>query len=174
MKKKILSILTILLVATMITSTVSAGGNVGLSGAFALGSLTFDGTMIGLGGYGEGVTVILEGTGIPVVTCTNNGGNQASGQNPPKITANGIQFIGPVDIDKKGKATVDVATEDPPLTGTQGGCPNDNWSATIDFVFWTNATIYVYDSASGALLLKQEYTCVTTQNPDSVSCTLVK
>ena len=171
---KIFPLLSLLLIVVLLSTPVSAGGAVKLSGSFSLGSLVFDGDATGLGGYKEGVTVILEGTGDPVVTCTNHGGNQAPGQNPPKVTASGVQFIGPVDIDKKGKAAVDVQTVDPVLTGTQGGCPNDNWNAIIDFVYWTEATIYVYDSASSALLLQQNYTCVTTRNPNSVTCKLVK
>lgn len=174
MKQKLFSLLSVLLVVALFVTPVAAGGAIRLSGAYKIGSLIFEGTMTGVGGYREGVTVILEGTGIPVVTCTNQGSNPASGQNPSEVTASGMQFIGPVDIDKKGKATVGVETVDPVISGTEGGCPNDNWTATIDFIYWTSATIYVYDSASGALLLKQNNTCVTTRNPDSVSCTLVK
>ena len=174
MKKKVLSLLSVLLIITLLSTPVAAGGGIKLSGAFSIGSLIFDGTMTGVGGYREGVTVILEGTGTPVVTCTNQGSNPAPGQNPPKVTASGKQFIGPVDIDKKGKAPVGVRTVDPILSGTQGGCPNDNWTATIDYIFWTNATIYVYDTATNALALQKSYACVTTRNPDTVSCTPVE
>jgi hypothetical protein len=174
MKKKVVSLLSVLLAIMLLVTPVAAGGAIKLSGAFGIGSLTFDGTMTGVGGYREGVNVILEGSGIPVVTCTNQGSNPAPGQNPSQITASGFQFIGPVNIDEKGKATVGVETLDPVISGTEGGCSNDNWTATVDFVYWTNATIYVYDNVSGALAAKQNYTCVTTRNPDSVNCTLVK
>ena len=39
---------------------------------------------------------------------------------------------------------------------------------------WTNATLIVTDTATGAVLGQQNYTCVTTRNPDNVSCTLVQ
>jgi hypothetical protein len=175
MKKKILSILTVLLVALIMTSSVSAGGNVGLSRVtFKLGSLTATGTLTGLGGYREGVTVNLAASGIPVVTCINPGGNQSPGQNPPKVNANGNQFIGPQGITKKGTAPMNVKAEPGPITGTQGGCPNDNWTARIDFIFWTSAMITVHDTATNTLLLTQNYSCTTTRDPDSVSCKLVK
>lgn len=175
MKKKILSMLTVFLLTTVMTSTVSAGGAVRLSNVqFSLGSLIADGILTGLGGYREGVTVELTASGIPVVTCTSPGGNQAPGQNPSRVSATGEQFVVPQDINKKGKALVSVETQEEQITGTQGGCPNDHWTAQIDFVFWTNATITVTDNATSIVLLQQNYTCITTRNPDSVSCTLVQ
>jgi len=173
MKKKILSILSVLLVATMMTSTVSAGGNVRLSNAqFSLGSLDVSGTLTGLGGYTDGVIVELTASGIPVVTCTSRGGNAAPGQNPSQVSASGVQLI--TKIFKNGTAPVEVSAE-PTLTGTQAGCPNNNWTANIDFVYWTNATITVTDPSTDpdTVLLQQNYTCVTTRDPDSVSCMLV-
>ena len=175
MNRKFSTILAVLLIVALSTSTVGAAGAIKLSGGFNFGSLKFIGTMTGIGGYGEGVSVILEGSGTPVVTCTNKGKNPAPGQNPSKINVSGIQFIGPVSIDENGKASVDVRTQHPTLTGKQGGCPNNNWSAAIDFVFWETADLYVYDglAANNVLLLEQHYTCVTTRNPDTLSCTLV-
>jgi len=59
MKKKILSILSVLLVATLLTSPVSAGGAVKLSGVqFKLGSLIANGTLTGLGN--TDVSVVLD------------------------------------------------------------------------------------------------------------------
>jgi|SRR5688572_4692802 len=176
MKKRILSILTVLLVAMILTSTVSAGGNVGLSRVqFKIGSLIATGTFTGLGGYKQGVNVELAASGIPVVTCTNQGGNESPGQNPSKVSANGDQFIGPQAITKKGTAPMNVTAKPEPITGTQGGCPNDNWTAEITNVLWTNATISVYDTATVAPLLVQNYTCdPKLQTATIVSCTLVR
>ena len=173
MKRKLFSILSVFLLLTMLTSTVSAGGNIKLSGAFRLGSLIFDGTLTGVGGYSEGITVTLTATGNPVVTCTNQGGSQAPGQNPPKVTTSGNQFIEPSDIDEKGKAGVSVETDEPVLTAKRAGCPSNRWTVSM-VVFWTDATVVVTDSATGARLLEQVYTCdPTQQTATSVSCTLV-
>jgi hypothetical protein len=176
MKKEILSLATVLIVSVLVVSSVAAGGAVKLSGVtFKLGSLNATGVFTGLGGYKEGVTVELTASGIPVVTCTNQGGNQASGQNPPKVTAGGIQDIPFYVITKKGTAPLDVTAEAQPfLSGKQAGCPNDNWSAAIEFVFWTNATITVIDNVNGNVVFMQDYSCVTTRDPDSVTCTPVK
>ncbi len=176
MKKKIFSILTVLAMITLLTSTVSAGGNVGLGSVkFAIGSLIATGTFTGLGGYKQGVDVELSASGNPVVLCTNQGENQAPGQNPAKLSVVGNQFIGPQLITKKGTAPLDVTAEPGPITGTQGGCPNDNWSAEIVSVSWTNATISVYDNKTGALLLQKNYLCDPAQQTStSVSCTEIE
>lgn len=193
MKKRLFSLLTVLLVATIMTSTASAGGNVGLSKLqFSLGSqggtqimvsasqsfsfsLSVTGTLTGLGGYREGVTANILASGIPVVTCTNQGGNQAAGQNPSKLTASDDQLIGLQDITKKGTAPLGVTAEPAPITGTQGGCPNDNWTAQIDNVLWTNGIISVRDTATNALLLERKFTCdPSLQTATSVSCTIAK
>ena len=174
MNKKFFSLLAVLLVSALITSTASAGGAVKLFGAtFSLGSLIATGTFTGLGGYNQGVIVELVAGGFPVVTCTNPNGNQAPGQNSLELSTNGEQLVGPQDITRKGTAPMNVTAEPGPITGTQGGCPNDNWTAQIDFVFWTNAAISVRDTATGALLLQQVYNCTTPRDPDSVSCTAV-
>jgi hypothetical protein len=172
MKKRLFSLLTVLLVAIIMTSTVSAGGSVGLrSVQFSLGSLDVTGTLTGLGGYKDGVVAELTASGIPVVTCVSRGGNEAPGQNPSQVSASGVQLI--TKIFKNGTAPVDVKAE-PTLTGIQGGCPNDKWTANIDFVYWTNATITVTDPSTDpdSVLLQQNYTCVTTRDPDNVTCTL--
>ena len=172
MKKKILSLLfTTLLVSALITSTASAGGNVGFKKAqFSLGSLDVAGTLTGLGGYIDGVQLDLTATGKPIVTCVSPGGkDNPPGQNPSQVSATATQYI--TQIFKNGTAPVAVSAE-PTLTGIQGGCANDNWTARIDFVFWTHATIVVTDLSTNDVLLHQEYSCVTTRDPASVSCTL--
>ena len=175
MKKKFLSMLTVFLLTMLMTSTVAAGGNVKLSSVqFRLGSLIAEGFASGLGR--TDVTVVLDASGIPAITCTNPGGNTAPGQSSPRVTASGEQnLIGNDPIRKNGKSPFEVETEDPEtIPWNEGGCPNSRWTAHVDFIFWTNATISVYDTATGALLVERNYTCVTTRNPDSVSCTPVQ
>ncbi len=172
MKKKFISIFYAFLAAVLLTTSAGAGGSVKLSVAtFSLGSLDLAGTLTGLGGYPDGVQVKLIATGDPVVTCVSPGGKDfPPGQNPSQISATATQTI--TEILKNGTASVNVSAE-PVLSGTQGGCSNDNWTARIDFVFWTHASIFVTDLATNTELLHQEYACVTTRYPTpSVSCKL--
>jgi len=174
MKKKIPSILTVLLVTMFTASTVAASGNVKLSGLeFSLSSLVASGFASGLGN--DDVTVVLYAAGIPDVTCTNNGGNQAARQNPPRVSASGTQYLIHQNYTKNGRSPFSVETEEPQpgLTAEELGCPNDAWTASIDFVYWAEATISVYATATNALLTQQTFTCVTTRYPASVSCSLV-
>jgi hypothetical protein len=174
MTKKLFSIIAVFLAMVLTTSTVAAGGNVKLSGIqFSLSSLVASGFASGLGN--TDVTVILDATGIPDVTCTNYGGTQAPGQNPASVSASGAQYLIHETYTKNGRSPFSVETEDPQqvLTAEQLGCANNNWSASIDFVYWTEATLSVFDTATGVLLTQQNYTCVTTRFPAFVSCTPV-
>jgi hypothetical protein len=173
MRRKILSFICVAAIICLQVTSASAAGAVRLSNVtFSLGSLISNGTLTGLG-YTD-VFVELDASGVPVVTCTNQGGNQAPGQNPPKVSASGkTSLFGTDPVRKNGKSPFGVETSEPApfLTGTAGGCPNDNWTATIDFVYWTHATISVYDLATGDLLLTQDFVCTTTRT--SVTCVAV-
>jgi hypothetical protein len=174
MKIKVSSLLLAMLLVILVVSPVSAGPGIGLSGVkFSLGSLIADGFVTKLGS--TDVTVVLDASGIPAVTCTNNGKQDVPGQSSPKISASGQETLnGNRDFTKNGKSPFSVETVDPvSLPWNAAGCPNANWSARIDFVYWTNATLSVYDVATNTLQLKQNYTCTTTRNPASVSCTPV-
>lgn len=171
MKRKIFSVLTALSAAILITSTVFAGAIKLSRVTFSLGSLVANGKITGLGN--QDVIVHLDASGFPLVTCTNQGGNQAPGQNPPKVSAGGQQALLGDDPSKTfGKYLFGVETENPTeLDAVEYGCPNDNWTASIDFVFWDEATISIKD-LDGNELLTQDYTCTTTLT--NVSCTPVK
>jgi hypothetical protein len=174
MKIKVSSLLLTILLVILTASPVSAGPGIGLSGVrFSLGSLIADGMLSRLGN--TDVTVVLDASGIPAVTCTNYGKKDVPGQSSPKISASGQQALdGDSSIRKNGKSPFSVETVDPvSLPWNAAGCPNANWSARIDFIYWTNATISIYDSATNTLQLQQNYTCTTTRNPASVSCTPV-
>ena len=175
--KKILSLWSVLLIVTLLATPVSAGGAVKLSGVqFTLGSLIADGFVTGLGK--TDVTIVLDATGERAeVSCINNGGSIVPGQSSPKINAVGIDSLAGNDASRKnGKAPFDTETSDF-LPWYLAGCPNSNWAGHIDFAFWTGATLTVhlgYNNPNGAILATQDYTCVTTRNPDSVSCTPVR
>ncbi len=170
MRRKFISLVSLLVVVCLTATSVFAG-DVHFDGpvVFDLGSLIANGTLVGLGK--TDVTVTLTATGIPAVTCTNLGGNQAPGQNPPKVSASGKQFLAALNYSKNGKSLFGVETNNPDtnnLPAVQFGCPNNNWSASIDFVYWTNATITVYVMNTTNVLLKQNYICNTTNT--TVSC----
>lgn len=174
MNKRLFSVLAVLLITTMVISPVSAGAAVKLSGVqFSLGSLIANGYASGLGN--TDVTVVLDASGIPAITCTNYGGNDVPGQSYPKVSAVGQQtLLGNDPLRKNGKAAFLTETDDPEiLAWNVAGCPNSNWTGRIDFIFWTDATISVYSTSTGALLTSKSYTCTTTRYPASVSCTPV-
>jgi hypothetical protein len=170
MKKKLYSLVYVFLMVIVMATPVSAGGAVKLSGvSFRLGSLIADGTLTGLGN--TDVSVVIDARGIPAITCINLGGNEVPGQSYPKVSASGDQLLdGDSSVRKNGKSLFGVETVDPKtIPWNEAGCPNSNWTGHIDFIFWTDASISVFDASTQALLLKRDYTCATTLT--SVSCT---
>lgn len=117
-------------------------------------TLTTTGKLAGLGN--EDVKITLSITGIATkITCTNPGGKQAPGQNKPGVTATGTQTISKDEI-KNGNVNIKVTTLAPAqLTPKQAGCPNDRWTAEIDDVDFTSATITVVQG--GKTVLNKTY-----------------
>lgn len=83
----------------------------------------------------------LTATGNTVSTCTNKGENPAPGQNPAPTTTSGGTAVPASDI-KNGNVTISTTTNAPvtPIPGAPG-CPNSNWTETIDDIAFTSATI---------------------------------
>lgn len=170
MKKKFYSLLSVFLMVMVVATPVAAGGAVKLSGlSFRLGSLIADGTLSGLGN--TDVTVVIDASGPAAITCINPGLNDVPGQSYPRVAASGNQFLdGDSAVRKNGRSPFGVETVDPAyLPWDQAGCPNSHWTGRIDFIFWTDATISVYNATTQALLLKRDFACTTTLT--SVTCT---
>jgi hypothetical protein len=180
MKKKLSTILTVLLIAMFAFSTADAGGGIKISSAtFSLGSLITDGFLQGTGQ--TTITVILEAMG----TCT-------LGEEPVPVSAKGSQIL-------SGKEESSIQNNRRPFhveTTIQDmqGCSN-NTEDQDGFVFWTKASISVYSGevdinpcdydfceglvssaiqTSNPLLVQQDYNCTTNQDAHTVSCTPIR
>jgi hypothetical protein len=130
-------------------------------------------SLAGLGN--EDVLITLTATANAESTCTNQGGNQAPGQNPAEVTVSGSQSI-PAEEIKNGNVAFDVTTIAPatPIAGAPG-CPNPNWRQDITDLLFTSATITV-EQPAGTLVLTVtcSFSAPTTNGAvsgENVTCT---
>ncbi|SRR6266487_1250895 len=102
-------------------------------------TLTASGVIAGLG---NGAIVTITATANPTSTCTNQGGNAAPGQNPAPITLTGTAPISDTG-GHAGSRPFSVTTTPPtqPTDASDAGCPNDSWTAHIDDLCFTSATL---------------------------------
>jgi len=156
-RKSFLVVFVLLIALTLVVSTVAAA-NVHLKGgkhaepSFTDGGLILSaaGALAGLGNGDVLITLVAEAD--VTSTCTNQGGNQAPGQNPAPITVTGSEAI-PADEIKNGNTPFGVVTL-APITIIPGApdCPNPNWTEEITDLAFTSAVITV-EQPEGTLVL---------------------
>ena len=113
-------------------------------------------TCFKLAGLGnQDITITVEAQGLATTICTNKGGNAAPGQNKTPVAPTGQVTIPSTQI-KNGNVSVCLATIAPPApTAVEAGCPNNNWTTTLEDVEFSSATITVVQG--GKVVLQQTF-----------------
>lgn len=144
-----------------------------------LPGVSAEGIVRGLGS--DAYVVSITAFGVPLSTCTNQGGNQAPGQNPA-FAATGDDNVGGDPSNRNGRYEFDATTYgiDPASIPTEGTCPNSNWSADVYWIDWNEIVLelqFVEDDGNLSPVETLTYTCETlqpsAQEPEgSISCSL--
>lgn len=161
MRRKIMSILSILMVLSLSATTLYAANVRITSVSFSLGSLIADGTMDGFD-PNQSAKVNLQANGIAKVFCVDGQGHKTG---PYQVTAfgSGVQSI---QADAYGLTGFHVETGPTQLKNfscAPGSTPE------IRHELWSAAIISVKDPATQTLLLTQSYTC--SQGNEVIICT---
>jgi hypothetical protein len=177
MSRKLIAILSVLVVLSLMTTAVFAGFK-GRNIDFSLGgSVIVTGEISGGDKDPVVVTIFMSAPSADVI-CTNKGNpdNIVPGQNPGEVVAEAdFTLEGNTDGNvENGFTKFKFVVPDPTLTGTEAGCPNDNWTAKL-FPDWDYAEfiIKVKDADPEEVLFEQKYDCEIKDKDTepSLSCT---
>jgi hypothetical protein len=101
------------------------------------------GTLYGVGVQDVNATTTV--SGFAVYTCTNQGGNQAPGQNQvtagPSTTSTVIPATNAVNGHLTFTTNANTLTVPSTVSGSTAGCPNNNWTGTTPQVTVTSITL---------------------------------
>jgi hypothetical protein len=140
--------------------TVSGGGTNSTS-------TTCTASLSGLGGGDLVINTTVSGSAV--YQCRNNGGNIAPGQNKVLVGPVTAPTTIPSDAIKNGNVTFTtnpaVLTAPTTVTGSEAGCPGNNWTGVNPVLRTTNISMTI--SQGGSLL----FTC-TASNPNGLSGTV--
>ena len=171
-KLKIQLVVLILLFSGVIVAFAGSPHFIGTLG-FSAGSFHMNGDIAGLGN--QQVTVRLDAYAKVTPLCKNSWGSTAPGRYPLSVTESASQASS-----HNGRSSFNIVVPDPlkayPLpslpSAHDAGCSYGEWSV-VGFVphstRWTGAKVSVFDTASGTLLIQQNYTC--TGVDDGLTCT---
>jgi len=127
--------------------------------------LTASGALSGLGN--ATVFITITATADPTAICTNNGGNEAPGQNPAEVDVTGAIAIPPGEI-KNGNLTFSVTTDLPEQpTPAEAGCPSSQWTAAITDMSFTSLTLTVVQNGI-TVLTTELITFAPTEDGDII------
>jgi hypothetical protein len=141
----------LVLALSAVAALVTAGFALAQSGHFIdrtvqctdLGTqLRCTGKVAGLGG--TTFTINMSASGTAVVTCTNNGGNVAPGQNTAIDVAG---TTGPLPTPQNGNFTFSLTSAAPTVPNTPT-CPNAGWTATVVDVVFSTATLTLFEDSN--------------------------
>lgn len=169
------TLMALMLTTTAFASSVHLKGGARAEPKFTDGgmTLTADGALAGLGNADVLITLVAQAD--VTSTCTNQGGNEAPGQNPAPITVTGSEAIPAPEI-QNGNTPFSVTTVAPPsIIPGAPDCPNTNWTEAITDLAFTSAVITV-EQPPGTLVLTVSCTISppTSDGPvpgGDVSCT---
>lgn len=161
MRRKLMTILTILMVLSLSVTTLYAANVRITSVSFSLGSLIADGTMDGFD-PNQSAKVNLQANGIGKVFCHPAQG-KASGPYQVTIVGTGAQSI---QADGAGLSGFHVETGVTKIKNFS--CPPGT-TTELRHELWSGAVITVKDPAAQTVLLTETYTC--QQGPETIICT---
>ena len=159
-----------LALALLMVASAIAGNMSFQSGGTKIGSVIFDGVVVGIGN--EFTRVLATANARVTLECTNKGLKAAPGRNLIEVE---VPESGIFPTDENGRAEIHLVVEDPILgdiqpspSPKQAGCPNGNWkvSEVID-VFWTTVTVEAIDT-SGVTQDALFFDCTDLTNPGDI------